>query len=204
MDFFKAVLVTRSVKTVMCLMLISITVSAEAQPINIDIDGRPCSCVPTGGGSQPSGDASQCATTAYAGPFSREESIRLCAGSRSDDPAKCAIAAYNGPFSREEAISICTRAYTTGPAECAIKAYAGPFSRTESVTLCSFPHADLTTAQCAINAYSGPYSREEAINLCRHKNKSLNGETKLLSKNEANLLLIEAKEKAFREGNYKH
>ena len=127
-------------------------------------DNKQYACEYTGDqGSGTSG--SDCATKAYSGPFSREESISLCRGANSEAPAECGILAYSGPFSRTEAVQICTGAYSTDPAECASKAYSGPFSKEESVRLCA-RSGSIDNADCAIKAYSGPYSKEESITLC--------------------------------------
>ena len=123
------------------LLLLSLfSVAAQAQVIDIDINGRPYSCTPRNGGGNPI----ECVEVAYAGPFTREESLRLCARARND-----------------------------GPARCALKAYAGPFTRDESLRLCTSPYATVGTAECALRAYAGPYTREEALNMCRGTNKSL-------------------------------
>lgn len=82
-----------------------------------------------------------CATKAYNGPFSRDESMQLCSGAKDIGPAECGIKAYNGPFSRAEALELCQRSGTLANAECAIKAYNGPYSKAEAVRLCkSEPH----------------------------------------------------------------
>lgn len=109
-----------------------------------------------------------CANRAYQGPFSRDESNRLCQGARSNAPAECGIAAYQGPFSREEAITLCQGAtVATGPVQCASRAYLGPFSRAQSLTLCQ-GGGTVANAECAIRAYAGPYSLEESVNICRN------------------------------------
>ncbi|MBY0515639.1 MAG: hypothetical protein K2P81_01935 [Bacteriovoracaceae bacterium] len=189
-------------KLLFSLSALLLSLNVFAQRVDMEINGRPYSCVPRSGGTPGGGDAGSCATVAYSGPFSREESIRLCAGSRSEAPARCAIAAYSGPFSKEESINLCAGAYSTGPSECAVKAYTGIFSKSESLDLCSSPYASVATATCAINAYSGAYNRQEAINLCRNS-KSLGLTAELLTKEESEQLMIEANEKAMREGVYK-
>lgn len=188
-------------RTLVVALLLSVAGSALAQTVDIDINGRPYTCTPRSGGSLPGNGAGECATVAYQGPFSRDESIRLCTGARTDAPARCAIKAYQGPFSKEESLNLCTGAHSVGPADCAVKAYQGPFSKAESLSLCSSAWADVATADCAIRAYQGPYSREEALRMCRGS-KSLGGEM-LLSKEESDKLLIEANEKAVLEGAYK-
>jgi len=187
------------------LMLLAISaLPAFAQRVDIEIEGRPYSCVPREGRPEPrpDGDPSQCANRAYSGPFTREESIRLCEGARDDSPARCALKAYAGPFTREESITICTRARSEGPADCALKAYSGPFTRAEAMDLCSSPRADVGTAQCALNAYSGPYTREESIRMCRGSKKGLFA-PELLSKLDAEAVLILANEKAVKHGEFK-
>ncbi len=113
------------------------------------------------------GGGLDCVEQAYAGPFSRDEATRLCAGASDIYPASCGIAAYKGPFSKDEAIQLCSRAHSMGPSDCAVKAYAGPFSKSESIDLCR-DNGNLNNADCAIKAYAGPYSKEEAIRLCKH------------------------------------
>lgn len=173
--------------------------SALAQVIDIDINGRPYSCTPRSNGG---GNQIECVEVAYAGPFTRDESMRLCAGARNDGPARCALKAYAGPFTRDESLNLCTGAYSVGPADCVIKAYAGPFTRDESLRLCSSPYSSVATADCALRAYSGPYTREESIRMCQG-NKSLGKDVELLSKEESDHLLVEAVEKSVREGTYK-
>ena len=107
-----------------------------------------------------------CASKAYSGPFSREESQILCQGARNDAPADCGILAYQGPFAKAEAIQLCIKARTTGPAECGKKAYNGPFSKAEAISLCKGDGSTLN-ADCAIKAYQGPYSKEESIRMCK-------------------------------------
>jgi len=55
-------------------------------------------------------DSAACAQRAYSGPFSSEQSIELCAGSRNTAPAECGIKAYKGPFSVTDAIILCKNA----------------------------------------------------------------------------------------------
>lgn len=181
------------------LLLSLFSFAAHAQVIDIDINGRPYSCTPRGNGG--GGNQIECVEVAYAGPFTRDESMRLCAGARNDGPARCALKAYAGPFTRDESINLCTGAYSVGPADCVIKAYAGPFTRDESLRLCSSPYSSVSTADCALRAYSGPYTREESIRMCQG-NKSLEA-VELIGKEESDRLLIEANEKAMREGTYK-
>lgn len=179
--------------------------AVHAQRVDTIINGRRYTCHPADNGPlppPPPRDPSLCANTAYAGPFSRDESLRLCEGAYDDSPARCAIKAYAGPFSKDESINLCTRAYSVGPADCAIKAYAGPFSKTESLQLCGSPYADVATADCAIRAYQGPYSREESIRMCSGRS-SLKSAPSLLAKSELENLLILANEKAVLEGSYK-
>lgn len=107
-----------------------------------------------------------CAQTAYNGPYSKSEAIQLCKRAVSNAPIDCASEAYSGPFSRDESIRLCAQAHTKGPVECAKKAYNGPFSRDESIELCAF-NGELANAECAIKAYSGPYSKTEAVRMCK-------------------------------------
>ena len=170
--------------------------------IIIEIDGVEHSCLPASDSGTTLETAATCANEAYRGLFSRDESLLLCGGARSNAPANCAIEAYRGPFSKEESIAICISALTTGPSECAILSYRGPFSKEGSIKLCSSPRASQATAECAIEAYRGPYSKEEAINLCklnRHKSK-LNFK---MSKDMRNKLVEEANLKAFSLQEYK-
>jgi len=108
----------------------------------------------------------ECADKAYAGPYSRAESMDLCSGARNIAPAECAIKAYAGPYSKPNSILLCKGTLDIGPAECAIKAYAGPFSQDESVELCA-RRGTLAHADCAIRAYAGPYSKAESVAMCK-------------------------------------
>ncbi len=180
--------------------IVFLSTAAFAQTVDIDINGRPYICTPRSGGGFPGGGAADCANVAYAGPFSRDESLRLCSGARNEGPARCAIKAYSGPFSKDESLNLCTGAQSVGPADCAIKAYSGPFSKTEALQLCSSAWSSVSTADCAIRAYSGPYTREQAISMCRGSKDRVQV---LLSKEESDSLLIEINEKAMSEGSYK-
>lgn len=151
-------------------ILISLVISQSqtvfADSFSLIKDGKNYLCTSTG--PRDPGAGAECASEAYAGPFSKDEAIRLCAGASSTTPAKCAVKAYAGPYSKEEAIRLCIRAQTLGPIDCASKAYAGPFSKDESLSLCS-GNSTLANAECAIKAYSGPYSKEEALRLCKNE-----------------------------------
>jgi hypothetical protein len=140
--------------------------AASADSFTIIRDGQEYLCEQTTPTNP--GGAAECANKAYNGPFSREESARLCAGARNTAPADCALKSYAGPFSKEESLQLCTRARTIGPADCATKAYAGPFSKAESLDLCSGNTTE-ANATCAIKAYQGPYSKEEAIRMCKNQ-----------------------------------
>ena len=177
---------------------------ALAQQVETTIDGETYLCHPAQTSRPTSaGNAIDCINMAYAGPFSREQSVTLCQGARNTGPALCAIKAYAGPFSMEESLRICQGARSAGPVDCFMTAYAGPFSREESLNLCkNNPHASAQTAQCAIQAYAGPYSREEALRLCSGTHKSFQIATSL-SKEAFNELAIKANEKAMAEGIYK-
>jgi len=151
---------------------------AFADSFTVIQDGKEYLCSETSPTSP--GQARPCVDKAYAGIFSREESIRLCQGARSTAPAECAASAYAGIFSREESIQLCIGAQTnTGPSDCAKSAYAGIFSREESLRLCE-RNGTLQTAECAKSAYAGPYSREEAIQLCKSNSRLVLRSLKLL------------------------
>jgi hypothetical protein len=156
---------------ILTLAFASFTTAARADDsFEIVKNGQTYLC--TAEATDPNG-AVECVNKAYSGPFSKDESLRLCAGARSTAPADCAIKAYNGPFSKDEALRLCTGAVlSTGPADCATAAYAGPFSKDESLRLCA-GNSTLATAQCAIRAYAGPYNKEQAIQLCRNGNPAL-------------------------------
>ncbi|MCC2678312.1 MAG: hypothetical protein K0R29_888 [Pseudobdellovibrio sp.] len=150
------------------LLLLSVAMSAvtaTADSFTIIRDGREYLCEQTNSPVDPGGGL-DCRNRAYAGPFTREESERLCSGARNTAPADCGIKAYNGPFTRDESISLCVGARTIGPADCAVKAYNGPFTRDEAISLCS-GNSSVANADCAIRAYQGPYTREEAIRMCK-------------------------------------
>lgn len=103
-------------------MLVSF--SAFADGIIIDIGGVKHECTPIG-----NGNPTQCFNVAYAGIYSKDEALRLCAGAYSDAPAKCGAKAYAGRYSKAESIELCIGATTDAdPVECADLAYSGPFS----------------------------------------------------------------------------
>ena len=152
--------------------------------------------------SDPNGSL-DCVNKAFAGPFSKEESLSLCAGARNTAPADCALKAFAGVFSKEESLRLCTGAMIgTGPADCAAAAFAGPFSRDESLQLCS-GNTTLATAQCAIRAFAGPYNKQQAIQLCHAVNPALVsvGLSALLGEHASGFdaVLEKAKTKAFNE-----
>lgn len=151
------------VKFLVLLLTVGLGAVGYAQEKEIEIDGILYRCLPAGNGN----GAGACATKAYGGPFTREESLRLCSGATSVAPADCAIAAYSGPFTKEESITLCQGAWSVGPSRCASLAYNGPFTKGETVELCSSPNATSATAECALQAYAGPYTKREAIDLCR-------------------------------------
>ncbi len=153
-------------KLFLLLSVLTITSLCRADSFTIIRDDKQYLCEQQG--AIDPGQAADCATKAYSGPFSKDESVRLCQGARSVAPADCAIKAYSGPYSRDEAIQLCQRAKTLGPVDCATKAYGGPFSRLESISLCQ-GNGTLANADCAIKAYSGPYSREEALQMCKEQ-----------------------------------
>lgn len=166
-------------------------------PIIIDIDGVRHQCTPMN-----SGNPTECFLAANAGPFSRDEAMKLCAGSYSDAPAQCAIQAYRGRYSKEESIRLCTGATTnTGPIDCANVAYSGPFSKEESLKLCSHNGTE-RIGVCAIEAYRGPYTKEEAIEMCRNPYYAKN-KTPAMSKETLNQIIDEANSKALQRREYK-
>jgi hypothetical protein len=173
---------------------------AIAQTIEIDIAGVRHSCNPVNSGS----GRMACADLAYSGPFSREESVELCAGAMNDAPARCALKAFKGPLTKDEAVALCRRAYSEGPVECLEIAYRGPFTKEESIALCSGPRVTAENAHCALNAYRGPYTKEEAIRICKGRSGLVNG--MMLSgsnKEDLDLLLKEVNQKAFKLNEYK-
>lgn len=151
-------------KPLLILVMMLAASVAFADSFRIIRDGQEYLCSATAPTTP--GGAADCVDKAYSGPFSKEESLRLCQGARSTAPADCALKAYSGPFSKEESIAMCTGARSTGPIDCYNKAYAGPFTKAESMDLCS---GDVTeaNAECALKAYAGPYSKAEAIRLCK-------------------------------------
>ena len=119
---------------------------------------------PSGGGGG-SGQV-RCIEVAYAGPFSRDQAVRLCEGGGTEATAQCGIKAYSGPFSSEQAITLCQGQNSLVPAECGVRAYSGPFSTDQAMQLCSgYVHPE--TADCGIRAYSGPFSADQSLRLCR-------------------------------------
>lgn len=139
------------------------------------------------------GGALACVNKAYSGPFSKDESQRICAGAHDESPAVCGIAAYSGPFSKEESIQLCTHAKSNGPIDCASKAYSGPFSKAESLTLCA--GGTVANADCAIKAYAGPYSKEEALRICKSEPMLILRSLRLLEQSTD----IQSKIKAFKK-----
>ena len=174
--------------------------SANADSFNLIKDGKNYLCTQTDTPVPPppppdNGAAIACGNKAYAGPFNREESIRLCAGAYDVGPADCGIRAYAGPFSKGEAVQLCTGTRKfTGPADCGIKAYAGPFNKDESVRLCAVT-GTVQAAECAISAYAGPYNKEEAVQLCRQNSVLMLKALKLLEQSEDAQLKIRALKK---------
>lgn len=153
------------------------SLNAMAEPIIIDIGGIRHECSPVG-----NGNSTQCFKVAYAGNYSKEESLRLCAGAYSDAPARCAAKAYLGRFSKAESIDLCIGATTnTGPVDCADLAYSGPFSSAQSMELCR-QNGSRRNVTCALEAYRGPFSRDEAIEMC--KNPRFVKEHSMRSENE--------------------
>jgi hypothetical protein len=111
------------------------------------------------------GQAAACATTAFQGPFSQAQAIRLCQGATSVAPAHCGIKAFQGPFNQDQAVELCNRAISNAPADCAIKAFQGPFNHAQSVRLCRRARST-APADCAIQAFQGPYNADQAVELC--------------------------------------
>ena len=147
-------------------LIVLIGANVKADSFSIIKDGKNYLCtqtdIPNNGGEI------DCGNKAYAGPFSKNEAVRLCTGAQNTDPADCAIKAYSGAYGREESISLCRRTVKgTGPAECGFMLYSGPFNTTEGVNLCSRT-GTIEVANCALSAVNGPYSNEEAIRLCRN------------------------------------
>lgn len=147
------------------LLFLLVGAMAQADSFTTVKDGQKYLCEST---AITSGAAQACTIAAHRGPFSREESIQLCAGARDNSPAECAEEAHAGPFSKEQAIALCTGTRSiTGPMDCAARAHSGPFSMEESIRLCSAA-SDSSPADCAIKASTGLYSKEEAVQLCRN------------------------------------
>lgn len=170
---------------------------ARADSFTIIKDGKNYVCTSTETPQPPpdNGGVIACGNKAYAGPFNKEESVRLCAGALDVGPADCGIKAYAGPFNKEEAIQLCqgTRK-VLGPADCGIKAYAGPFDKAQSVQLCAVT-GTVETAQCAISAYAGPYTKEQAIQLCRQNAILVLKALQLLEQSESAQLKIRSLKK---------
>ncbi len=120
-------------KMILCIMMLASPL-AFADTFRMIKDGQEYLCSSTSTGTP--GGAIACADKAYAGPFSRDEAMRLCQGAKSVSTAECAIKAYAGPFSRDESIQLCAGDSSVENANCAIKAYAGPYSREEAIRLC--------------------------------------------------------------------
>jgi hypothetical protein len=108
--------------------------AAHADSFTIIQNGKEYTCTPST--AENPGGAIECAEKAYAGPFSKDESTRLCQGASGVGPAECALKAYAGPFSKDESIELCIRTGTVANADCAIRAYAGPYSKDEAIQLC--------------------------------------------------------------------
>jgi hypothetical protein len=187
-------------KIIFTMLMLLTSYLTVAQTIEIDISGVRHSCTPMSSGP----GRMACADLAYSGPFSREESVELCAGAINDAPARCALRAYRGPLSKEETVSLCRRAYSEGPVECLELAYRGPFSKEESILLCAGSRATVENAHCALRAYQGPYSKEEAIRMCKTRHGLVN-RSMISGTEKENLekLLKEVNMKAFKLNEYK-
>ncbi|MBY0414254.1 MAG: hypothetical protein K2Q18_08815 [Bdellovibrionales bacterium] len=178
--------------------LVLLSLKTYSRDVIIDIDGIRHLCTPIGNGN---GDGYQkCIDTAYRGPFSRDESTRLCNGAFDTSPAECATEAYRGVFSKEESIQLCVSSTSsTGPSDCGKVAYAGPFSKSETLELCQNNGTE-RRAVCAIDSYRGPYTKQESIDRCKglrfanEKSLPTDKETILNMIKEANLKAFESKE----------
>ena len=91
-------------KIIFSLVFLMAGVQAHADSFTIIKDGKNYVCTSTETPEPPpnTGGAIACGNKAYAGPFSKEESIRLCSGALDVGPADCGIKAYAGPFNKEE------------------------------------------------------------------------------------------------------
>jgi hypothetical protein len=150
-------------KLILTMAIFLVAAMAQADSFTVIRDGKNYLCEEQGP-IDPGGNLA-CVNKAYSGPFSKDESVRLCSGAHDESPALCGIKAYGGPFSKDESIQLCIGARSNGPVDCAIKAYGGPFSKPESLELCQ--GGTLANAECAIKAYAGPYSKPEAIRMCK-------------------------------------
>ena len=110
---------------VLTLIVLVAGLSVYADSFEIIKDGKNYVCTPKDMPQPPPNDggAIACSNKAYAGPFNKEESIRLCSRALDEGPADCGIKAYAGPFMKDEGIQLCigTRK-VLGPADCGIKA----------------------------------------------------------------------------------
>ena len=82
---------------------------SNAEPLSFTIEDKVYRCEEQQTAVDPLA-AQNCAAKAYQGPFSREQSLLLCAGANSNIPVDCALKAYSGPLSAEQSISFCTGA----------------------------------------------------------------------------------------------
>lgn len=185
-------------KLILSLVVVFSGLNVLADSFSIIKDGKNYVCTSTDTPQPPppnNGGTIACGNKAYSGPFSKEESIRLCSGALDTGPADCGIKAYAGPFNKEEAIKLCigTRK-ALGPADCGIKAYAGPFNKVESIRLCEVT-GTTEVAQCAISAYAGPYNKEESIQLCRQNAMLVMKALKLIEQSDDAQLKIRAMKK---------
>ncbi len=153
--------------------LLVASANADAQDsFDMTQNGRAYRCQAVSPSPGTGGSAVDCADRAYNGPFNRDQSMQLCAGSFNTGPADCAIRAYAGAFNLDQALSLCTGAYNTGPVDCANRAYSGPFNIPQALQLCS-GIGTTALADCAIRAYAGPYTIDESIRLCRSPQRPL-------------------------------
>lgn len=185
-------------KILLSLIFLSIfSTPVFSQQIETLINGRMHNCFPVTDRPVPPGNPYECTEMAYRGPYTKEESIKLCDGAKTTAPAECALKAYAGPYTKEESFKLCLKAVSAGPAECALFAFAGPFTKEESRKLCNFPDATIATAECAIKAFAGIYTRDEALRICATPVEENKPEgPKPLSKESFETLVIKANEKA--------
>lgn len=179
-------------------LLLILSSQTYSQVLEIELQGERYSCSPYG---SPSGGR-ECYEHAYAGPFSKEESMNLCGGVGTVMPAKCARKAYAGRYTKTQSLELCHRALSEGPVDCSELLYSGPFTLSESMSFCSHPTATAQSAQCVLEAYKGPYTKEESLRLCRNGRPAPKFQLKS-SQSEFEELLKEVNTKAVNQNEYK-